>query len=155
MLITAKAQNNNADTGKKVNIVYLPDYYKGKGIVFSGDYAVGIDMTNKRYRYTPSKEDISKAEEIFSTQYNQLQQTNINVKDFFCCWVRQYIGLVDSNGNKNIIVQLVNNKNPMKIRRLLGKDWEKVFTIMLADSFYAVSNRFRINIDKVEMAAGL
>ena len=106
-MITAKAQNNITDTAKQFKVVQLPNYYKEKGIIFSKDYTVGIDMRNKKYRYTPTMDDISKAEEIFNKQYNQLQKTNVDTKKFFCHWVRQYVGLVDSNGNKNIIVQLI------------------------------------------------
>lgn len=155
MLITVKAQNNIADTVKQFNIVYLPNYYKAKGIIFSKDYKVGIEMKSKKYRYIPTKEDLIKAEEIFNKQYNQLQKTNVDTKKIFCHWVRQYVGVVDSNGNKNIIVQLINNSKPRKIKHLLGKDWERIFIIMLADSFYSVSTRFKINIDTGEMTTEL
>ena len=73
-------------------------------------------------------------------------------KKLFCHWVRQYVGFIDSNGNKNIIVQFIDNTKPRKINRLLGKNWEDVFIIMLADSFYKVSTIIRINIDTGEMS---
>lgn len=153
-IINCQAQSN-IDTTKKINMVYLPDYYKEKGVIFNKDYVVGIDMKQLQSRYTPTKEDVTKAEEIFNKKYNELQKKNVDTKKFFCHWVRQYVGLIDSNGNKNIIVQLIDNTKPRKINRLLGKDWEDVFIIMLADSFYKVSTRFRINIDTDDMSTQL
>jgi hypothetical protein len=142
-------------TIKNYSTVYLPKYYKEKGVIFNKDYVVGIDMRDFKSRYTPTIDDITKAEEIFNKQYDEVQKTNIDTKVFFCHWVRQYVGLVDSSGNKNIIVQLINNNKPGKINRMLGKDWESVFIIMLADEFYAVSTRFRINIDTHTMTTKL
>jgi hypothetical protein len=150
-----KAQNSNLDTSHQFNIVHLPIYYKAKGIIFSKDYKVGIEMSNEKSRYSPSIEDISKLEEIFSKKYNEAQKSNVNTKYFFRHWVRQYIGLIDYNGNKNIIVQLINNTKPHKVCRLLGKKWEEIFVIILADSFYAISTRFRINIDTEEVTTEL
>ena len=153
--IAAQTKKNINSTNKKCAIVYLPNYYKEKGVIFDKDYVVGIDMRTLKYRYTPTIDDVTKAEEIFSKQYNQLQGKDVDVKKFFCHWVRQYVGLVDSSGNKNIIVQLINNAKPRKINRLLGKDWETDFVIMLSDSFYDVSTIFRINIDTDQITTEL
>jgi hypothetical protein len=59
--------------------------------------------------------------------------------------------VIDKNNTKNIIVQLINNKNRNKTNRLLGAGWEDDFVIMLADSFYSISKRFKINIDTGEI----
>ncbi|WP_343673617.1 hypothetical protein [Chitinophaga sp.] len=143
------------DTVKQFEIVELPGYYKEKGIIFNEEYLVGIDMKDKKYRFTPTVEDIKNVEEIFIKQYNQVQQTNIDTKDFFCHWVRQYVGFIDNNGKKNIILQLINNKRPGKINRLLGRGWETNFVVMLSDDFYAVSTCYRVNIDTGEMTTSL
>jgi len=152
--IASKGQNKTEETNP-FSIVNLPKFYKEKGIIFNEDYAVGIDIKNLKNRFSPTVTDIERAEEIFSNRYNHLQGTSIDVKSSFCNWVRQYIGVVDSNGKRNIIVQLVNNKKPGKINRLLGKGWENNFVVMLSDDFYKVSSRFRIIIDTGEMSSGL
>ena len=146
---------NIIDTTKKVNVVHMPEYYKEKGVIFSEDYFVGIDMKGIKSRYTPTIDDLVKSEDIFSRKYNDIEKRNVVTRDFFCHWVRQYVGLIDSTGNKNIIVQLIDNRKPRKINKLLGKNWEDVFTIMLADSFYKVSKIFRININTGEMSTDL
>ena len=152
--ITCQAQSN-IDTTKKFNMVYLPDYYKEKGIFFNKDYVVGIDMNQLQFRYTPTKKDLIKAEELFNKKYNELERNSIDTKKFFCHWVRQYIGLIDSNGNKNIIVQLIDNTKPRKLNRLLGKDWETEFVIYFSDPFPSLGILFRLNIDTGDMSTQL
>lgn len=148
----SKAQDNHIDTSRQFTIIYLPSYYKEEGVIFSKEYIAGIEMDNLQSRYTPTKDDIIAAEEIFKNKFNDIRQTDIDTKKKFCHWVRQYIGLVDTNGNKNIIVQLVDNTKPRKTNRLLGKNWETVFVVMLSDNFYSISTRLRINIDTGEMS---
>lgn len=153
--LMSTAQSTNIDTLHLYTVIRLPAYYKEKGVIFSKDYLVGIEMRKLQSRYTPTKEDIIRAEKIFSDKYNEIQKSNVDTKTFFCAWVRQYVGLIDTNGNKNIIVQLIDNARPRKVNRLLGKNWETVFIIMLSDSFYSISKRFRINIDTGEMSDNL
>jgi hypothetical protein len=151
----SKAQDINIDTSLQFSVISLPSYYNEKGIVFSKDYVVGIEIRNLKFRYTPTKNDIIKAENIFIDKYNEIRKVNVDVKTYFCHWVRQYIGLVDASGNENIIVQLIDNTKPRKINRLLGKDWETVFVTMLSDNFYSVSTRVRINLNTGEMSEKL
>lgn len=150
--LMSRAQSTNIDRSHDYTVIHLPAYYKEKGVIFSKDYLVGIEMRKLQSRYTPTKEDIIRAEKIFSNKYNEVQKSNVDTKTFFCLWVRQYVGLIDINGNKNIIVQLIDNTRPRKVNRLLGKNWETVFVIMLSDDFYKISTRFRINIDTGEMS---
>ena len=153
--INAQMKDNITLTNKKNVIVYLSNYYKEKGVIFDKDYVVGIDMVNLKYRYKPTVDDVTKSEDVFNKQYNQLQGKNVDVKKFFCKWVRQYVGLVDSNGNKNIIVQLIENIKPRKINQLLGKNWETDFVIYLSDPHPVLGLLFRINIDTGEMTTKL
>lgn len=148
----SKAQNNNIDTSHQFTVIYLPDYYKEKGVIFNKDYTVGIEMRNLQYRYTPTKDDVIKAEKILNDKYNEIRKTNVDTKTFFCHWVRQYVGLIDINGNKNIIVQLVDNTKPRKINRQLGKGWETSFVIYFADPYPGLGIPFRINIDTGEIS---
>jgi len=153
--ITSCKSQNIIDTIKKTDIIRLPEYYKEEGVIFSKDYVVGIDINNLQARYTPSLNDIIKTENIFSGHYNEVQKVSVDTKVFFNRWVRHYIGLIDKEGNKNIIVQLINNTSPRRVNKLLGRGWKSNFIIMLSDSFYEISTIFRINIDKEEMSTEL
>jgi hypothetical protein len=119
------------------------------------DYVVGIEMHDMRSRFTPSINDITKAERIFSDKYNEVQKTNVDTKSYFSHWVRQYVGLVDSNGNKNIIVQLIDDTKKRKMIRKLGKNWETSFVIIFADPNPELGIIFRINIDTGNMTMNL
>ncbi|HSZ33164.1 MAG TPA: hypothetical protein VK772_07625 [Puia sp.] len=140
---------------KNYNVVHLPNYYKEVGVIFNKNYAVGIEMSNFQSRYTPIIDDVTKAEEIFNRKYNEVQKTNVDTKVFFSRWVRQYVGLIDSNGNKNIIVQLIDNTAPRKINSKLGKHWETDFMIYFSDPHPGLGILFRINIDTGEMTTKL
>lgn len=154
--LMSSAQSTDIDTSSHhYTVIHLPAYYKEEGVIFSKDYVVGIEMRELQSRYTPTKEDVIKAEKILNEKYNEIRNTNIDTKTFFCHWVRQYVGLIDINGNKNIIVQLIDNTRPRKVNRLLGKNWETVFVIMLSDDFYKISTRFRINIYTGEISEQL
>ncbi|ATL49593.1 hypothetical protein COR50_21780 [Chitinophaga caeni] len=148
----SKAQDSSLDSSHQFTVIHLPAYYNEKGVVFNKDYVVGIEMRNLQSRYTPTKDDIIKAEKIFNNKYNEIRKTNVDTKTFFCRWVRQYVGLIDNNGNKNIIVQLVDNTKPRIINRLFGKGWETSFVIYFADPYPGLGIPFRINIDTGEMS---
>lgn len=150
--LMSRAQSTNIDTSHHYNVIHLPAYYKEKGVIFSKDYVVGIEMRKLQSRYTPTKDDIIKTEKIFSEKYNKIRNTNVDTKTFFCHWVRQYVGLVDTKGEKNIIVQLIDNTKPRKLNRKLGKHWETEFVIYFADPYPGLGILFRINIDTGEMS---
>jgi hypothetical protein len=153
--VSCKSQKVVQEAPQHTTVLYLPTYYREAGIIFHKEYAAGIEMKDLQYRYTPSKEDIMQTERIFQQQYHIVEKKSLDTKVYFDKWVRQYVGLVDKEGNKNIIVQLVNNTDRKKIDKLLGKDWRNTFIVMLSDSFYQVSTRFRINLDKNEMSTNL
>jgi hypothetical protein len=140
--------NCHSQPQRLINIEYLPQYYKERGILFSKDYDPHIVIKNLKYRYTPTVEDIRDAELILVKKYDSLENSTVDVKTFYSKWVRHYIGFVDSNDNKNIIVQLINNSNRKKVKKLLGDNWEDRFIGMYSDSFYKISIILRININE-------
>lgn len=150
--LMSQAQGNNIDTTHQFTVIHLPDYYKEKGIIFNKDYTFGIKIQSLQSRYTPTKEDAIKAEKILDDKYNEIQNTNVDTRTFFCRWVRQYVGLIDTKGNKNIIVQLIDNTKPRKLNRKLGKHWETGFVIYFADPYPGVGTVVRINIDTGEIS---
>ena len=149
------AQEITKVASQKFTVVFLPEFYKEKGIIFDNDYVVGIEMHDMQSRFTPSTNDITKAERIFIDKYNEVQKANVDTKSYFSHWVRQYVGLIDSNGNKNIIVQFIDNTKKRKLVRKLGKNWETSFVIYFADPYPGLGIIFKINIDKGNMTTSL
>lgn len=150
--LECKGEVLSIDTAKKFTLISLPKFYKEKGIIFDESYAIGIEVREIKNRYTPTIGDILIAESIFYKKYPLTLSEGKNTKSYFKRWVRQYVGLMDVYGHKNIVIQLIDNRKPKSINRLLGKGWEVDFVIMLSDSLYKVSKRFRINIQTGEMS---
>ena len=140
---------------KNYEEVYLPDYYKEVGVIFNKYYTVGIKMSNFQSRYTPTIDDVKKMEEIFYKNYNDVQKENVDTKVFFRHWIRQYFGLIDISGDKNIIVQLIDNTTPRKLNHKLGKHWETDFLIYFSDPNPGRGILFKININTGEMTKEL
>ena len=154
-MATGNAQEHTGAASHKFTVISLPKFYKEKGVIFDSDYSVGIEMHGMRGRFTPSISDITKAERAFSDRYNEVQKANVDTKSYFSHWVRQYVGLIDSNGNKNIIVQLIDNTKKRKLIRKLGKNWETSFVVYFADPYPGLGIVFRINIDTGNMTTNL
>lgn len=114
---------------------------RGNDIIFDKDYMVGIELTNIKDRFTPSFDEIDSIKILVRNKniWNSLfpEKSSIN----------QYFGFIDKSDRKFIVVQIVNNKNPKKVNRLLGSNWEYDFVLMLSDEFYSISNRFKIDIE--------
>jgi hypothetical protein len=146
----SEAQRNEKDSA--FTSVDLPNHFREGGVIFNKDYNVGIVMKSVQRRYTPTENDILSVEMILSNHMYNVQKDNLIAKPIFYHWVRQYIGLIDTNGNKNIIVQLVDNSNPRKMNRLLGKNWQCNFAVMLSDDFYRLSKRYQVNINTKEVS---
>ena len=144
MNLFAIGQINHINSLIPHNEIHLPEFYKAKGIVFSDFYKIGIELRNIKNRFTPQLDDIIKAENILNSKSWYLKTINKN-------WVRQYVGLIDSNGKKNIIIQLINNSNHRKLNKMLGKNWTNDFVVMLSDEFYKIHKLLRINIDTGEI----
>ena len=122
-----------SDTPKGINVITLPDYYKQKGIVFTEAYDLKIDIGNIKKRFTPSIDEIKKAEDIFFRDYAVVTKQNIDTKKYFYNYLRQYVGYIDCFGNKNLMMQIIDNSKPGKMHRILGKNWEKRYMVYLSD----------------------
>ena len=122
------------DSTKGVTVIYLPEYYKQKGVVFTEDYDLKIDLGDIRERYTPSIDEIKNAELIFFRDYATVTKQSINTKEYFCNYLRQYVGYIDNKGSKKLMMQLIDNSKPRKMKRLLGKNWENKYVVYLSDN---------------------
>lgn len=136
-------------------VIRLPQYYDEIGVIFYKDYQVPIAISNAKERYTPSVDDVQKAENVLIEKFNLIRNQQYNVKKYLSKYVRHYIGLINNSGEKNIIVQLIDNSKKAKVRRLLGKGWETDFQVVMNDEFYSIAQLFRINIDTGEISTQL
>lgn len=139
-------QSNKIDSSSNSEVVHLPEYYQGEGVIFNENYDVQFSITNIRNRYSPSINDIQKAEEILSEKYNELRGTNIDFKRKFRKYLRQYVGLIDLSGKRNIIVQILDTSKKRKFKKAVGKSYREKF-VMIFDAQWLKSQIFKINLD--------
>lgn len=126
------------------------EYYKGKGVIFPKSYTPSVAPEGVYGRFTPSLEIVQQAERILVSQYNKLLSSFENfekvddVQKEFKNYNRQYLGLIDSIGNKIILVHLMNFSNRNKSKKYF-KNWDKDFIIGLG-GFYD-ENAFVLFVD--------
>ncbi len=140
-------QTNN-DTVKNFEIICLKDYYNQEGIVFKENYDPHIDIPDMKLRFTPTLDEVKEVEMIFQRDYGKLNSQNTDVKTFYANYVRQYIGYIDTAGNKIIRICLTDNSNKRKMRRILGKNWETRYHVDLSEKFTYAWNVVHIDLNK-------
>lgn len=104
--------------------VYCQDansIYSECGVIFPASYNLSIEISGLVKRFTPTIEGVKAAEQIFITQFKDLDHSKsnfpkafqiTNTKDYFRRFIRQYIGYEDVRGNRNILIDLIDNSRP-------------------------------------------
>jgi hypothetical protein len=118
-----------ADSTRQYDTIHLKSYYSQVGVLFKKDYDARLGYQNVKGHFTPSREDAIRAEEIFARDYPTITGKNINVRTFYNSYVRQYVGYIDTAGNRILRILLTDNSKPEKVRRVFGENWERRFTI--------------------------
>ena len=125
--------------------------FRYPAVVFKDKYDPNIMMSELKERFTPDTSDILSAEKIFLSQYSLIRpQENLNneteVKQRFCKFVRQYVGYLDKNGEKNLIIHLIDSRKPSRTKTILGKGWQANFVIYFSEHRRLEIITYRINL---------
>lgn len=127
------------------------ELYKYKSVVFTESYKPKIKLPNNANLFTPTIDEIIQAEHILLDRYNiDIKKAGLkkvkNVKKKYYRYKRQYLGFIDSSGNKKIIINLLNFKcNRRENKNFL--DWESEFLVGFGRYYEANSMRYVININ--------
>lgn len=137
-------------------LLYSQDYsrnfnnknlFKGEAIVFNKNYVPPIKLPSNIEIFTPSDEEIILAELVFTERYDKDINRSIKasrVKKKYWKYNRQYLGYIDSLGNKKIVINLLNFKCRKKAKENFegwkhgffvgfGEYYEKNSLILVAD----------------------
>lgn len=126
--------------------------FKYDGIVFDSSYSPRILIKALNKRYNPDTSDIFFAERIFIEKYATFSRKfDLQVKNHFYKYVRQYLGYIDNNGDKNIIINLIDNTNRWRTNRILGKGWKEHFVIYFSEERILKNISVRVNLSKQEL----
>ena len=121
--------------------------FKGKAIVFKENYKPPIKLPPNIEMFSPSDEEINLAEllifERYDTDINWSKKTK-NVKKKYWKYNRQYLGYIDSQGNKKIVINLLNFKCKKKALEQF-EGWEKGFFVGFGE--YYEKNSLRLVAD--------
>jgi hypothetical protein len=146
LFLSPSVFSQNADTIKHYEAICLKDYYNQTGIIFKDSYDPHIDIPDMKERYTPTLDDVKNAEIIFQRDYGKLTNQNTEIKTYYANFVRQYIGYLDTVGNKIIKIYLTDNSNKRKTKRILGKNWELKYHVDLSEKFTYAWDVVNINL---------
>ncbi len=130
-------------------------YIKGKqfeGYIFPKDYIpVIVHFEGAKERYTPTREDITKVEQIVKDQLANINQPLVNqggscpiIHNNLSKYKRQYVGYIDEKGDKIVWVNYIIGKDKAQISSL-NKD-----VIMVLDGCGNYWN-IKVNISKAKL----
>jgi len=147
-LLLYSTLNINAQMNKQA------EYVKGKcfdGYIFPKEYVGIIPLDSVKEKYTPSKEDILNAENILEEQLAFLNKKLINqgngcpiVHKKLKKYKRQYIGLINENGEKVVWINFIWAKKEGVLTK-----WDKEVIIVLDGCSYYWN--VKVNLDKQKL----
>lgn len=135
-----------------------PKHFKGYSIAFTKEYKANISIQEFKGQFTPTKENIDSAEAIFIQRY----EADINQKEayimthdpvkFYRYYKRQYMGLIAQNGDKLILMQMLNVPKPRK-KNLEDyyENWENVYILGTGDFYERNTVPFIVNLTTGEL----
>lgn len=132
------------------NIIYLPDYYKGNGVLFNTSSDLPILLPEGIINYKPSINELKFAEKIL---LDSLPENNFLDKQYINkLWKfgRQYFGYIENN-DRIIIIQTLDFPSKRKTKLYFG-NWMKEYVVGVGDFYEKRTRRYKVNIDLKELS---
>jgi len=108
-------------------------------VIFGADYPLPFEV-NVKERFTPSAEDL-KAGEVILRAFS-----NLNLRKY----IRQYIGYIDSNSNKILVLNMLKDLGAKK-NKLYYRNWDSEFVLGFGGIYEMNTHTQRINLAKKEL----
>ena len=149
----------------QISVINLKHWFKGEGVIFDKTENFPFRDENYAQAYSPTIDDVQKAEKIISEGYFQYRENvldSFNSKKYrtnpkyrnpekviqkFYKYNRQYAGYINTKGDKIIYVGMFNFANKRKAQIAFEK-WKEI--IFLGSEGFYVDNQeyFEVNIDR-------
>ena len=113
---------------QNIEIVRFPDYYNGCGVVFPHNYQLPIQLPEESVRYTPNEAELRQAEEVIHQQLVELEGLDKSFLNNVKNYNRQYVGFLNNERKKIVIIQLLNFKS--KKAKDYFEGWQKEYPIL-------------------------
>jgi hypothetical protein len=140
---------------QEIKLIKIDSLYSECGVLFPASYDLSIELENLKTRVTPSLEEVTVAEQILLKHFKTLDHSKSNFPDgsrvsdarnYFDKFIRQYIGYEDQRGNRNVLIHLLNNTMPRKVRKTIGTNWKEKFIVILAQPMPFQILTYRVNL---------
>lgn len=146
---------NISVNGQNIDLIRIDSIYSEYGVIFPGSYKLSIELSGLTTRFTPTIEEVKATEQIFIDQFRNLDHNKSNfpngyriadTKNYFNKFIRQYIGYEDERGNRNILIHLINNESPRKVKKVIANNWKENFIVIFADPMPFDILTYRVNL---------
>jgi len=140
--------------------VISTDFYKGRGVVFPATYTPMLNYQNFRGRFTPTDSDIVVTEKVFLNGYNELHINDPrflkfkrikNVKREFRNFNRQYLGYYNEEGERIIMMQLLNFSKISVRKHFEELGWREGYIFGFGRFYERNRKHFLINLDRKKL----
>jgi hypothetical protein len=145
--------------GQQTVPVTLKNLYQGEGIIFDAEYKIPIIIEEASKRFTPSIEEINKAETLLLSNSNDVSYKGLNgmyepskLKKKLCKYNRQYVGYLNANSDQIILIHLLNFKGKKKAKMNFS-DWKNVYIVGFGDFYERNMLTVLVNLTKSEVSA--
>lgn len=170
LLFTAHAQRISYPVPGDSSVVCIKDFYTGYGKIFKDKAEAHRDYFGRELPdpfingyskgFKLMEEEILKAENLLFENYNEVyaHDKRFNTHDFTVrnprkhlkYYYRQYLGFLNEEGERFVLVHLMNFKNKKKASQYF-RQWDKYFSIGMGDFYGKNQKTFLINLTKNEI----
>jgi hypothetical protein len=138
--------------------VTLKNLYCGDGVIFTTEYKLPIIIEGGSKRFTPSIEDITKAETLLLSNPDEVKYKGLvgmyepnKLKKKLCTYNRQYVGYQNAALDSIILIHLLNFKNKKQAKTNFT-DWNNSYIIGFGDFYERNMLTVMLNLTKKEVS---
>ncbi|RZJ63470.1 MAG: hypothetical protein EOO47_28535 [Flavobacterium sp.] len=138
--------------------VSLKHLYFGDGVIFTAQYKLPIILQEGSRAFTPSLEEIKKAEMLLLSNSNDVNYKDLSgrytpskLKKTLEHFNRQYVGYQNSTSDRIILIHLLNFKNKGQARNNFD-DWTNTYIIGFGDFYERNILTLMVNLTKKEVS---
>lgn len=138
--------------------VTLKKIYHGEGIIFTTEYKLPIIIEDSSMRFTPSTEDVTKAETLLLNNSEEVKYKGLigmyepyKLKKKLCTYNRQYVGYQNASSDNVILIHLLNFENKKKAK-VNFSEWKNAYVIGFGDFYERNMLTVTVNLTKKEVS---
>jgi len=143
LLVSPKVCCSQQKDNVLTSVIEPKEYYVGKGIIFHETYDPHILLKDAKKRFTPNDSLIIRSEKILLEQYSTVKQ--VKSAKFLKKYNRQYIGYINTNGDKVVLIQLLKIKSQSKMNDKF-LNWQNEYIVGFGTFYERNTERYIVNI---------